>query len=71
MVHESWLDDRREFDTKTLPMLKEHGMDIGRDAQEGCTISQAVIKYYSMLRRSFDPVTHLFLKEQLNLWIKK
>lgn len=59
-----------EFLERTLPLLRTHGKRIGED-YESCPLATEIIKRYSLLKRSYDPMTHILLDEALSKWITK
>ena len=61
----SWERDLEYFEDSTLPILNERGKNIGVKALEGNGDAKQIIKYYGMLHRSFDPMTHLLLREAM------
>lgn len=64
-MNTSWQIDRDMFDASTLPILIEHGRGIGLKAEEGNEDAKQIMKYYGMLHNSFDPMTHLLLREAM------
>lgn len=74
-MHDSWADDRELFRLSTLPLLKQHGKTIGRTAEQegeatekGHTCLQ-IMRHYRALHASFDPVTHLLLRQSLDCYL--
>ena len=62
---DKWKDARDEFAARTLPFLKEHGKAIGVEASCGDKLCIQIITLYTMLARSFDPLTWIRLDEAL------
>lgn len=60
-----WEDSVRLFETSTLPYLKNQGKFIGELASGGDELCVNIIQKYNMLYKSFDPVTHIILREYL------
>lgn len=66
-----WDDDYRQFTLETVAELKVIGREIGADSEvEGPWQSHAldVMRYYSMLTRSYDPMTHHLLRTALSAY---
>ncbi len=66
-----WASDRNDFDASTLPLLQEHGKTIGSLGYAGDAQCQKIMRLYKMLHLSFDPVTHLLLKEELSKYLER
>jgi len=64
----NWEESYFEFTIKTLPDLQKYGKQIGTEAANGNKIAQKVINYYSTLKKSFDPMFHILLIEELKKW---
>lgn len=64
-----WKSAVDEFENDVLPLLKEHGKDIGRRSRTGDETCQRIIGHYSLLQRSFDPMTLVFLRDDLDKYI--
>lgn len=62
----NWQSARDEFENEILPKLEKIGKEIGLSAKNGNQNSKEIIKYYSMLYKSFDPMTMILLKERLD-----
>ena len=68
-----WKSDHDLFKNQTLPRLESLGPAIGAaSSREGNlgTIALKIISLYSTIRRSYDPLTHCFLREALDEWQK-
>lgn len=61
-----WRDDYDLFNNDTLPLLKKHGKNIG---SEDSDLARSIVKKYNMLYSSFDPITHMLLREDLIKWM--
>lgn len=60
-----WETARIDFESNVLPRLKAEGQRIGAVARAGQAIAGRVIELYTLLHRSFDPVTLILLKDAL------
>lgn len=60
-----WGSAREDFDINVLPELERLGKSIGEAARKGDEKSKRVIELYTMLHRSFDPMTLELLKDAL------
>lgn len=60
-----WESARIDFEMNVVPQLRAEGASIGDAARNGNQKAVRVIEVYTMLHRSFDPVTLLLLKEAL------
>lgn len=69
MVHPSWHEAVQEYRTILIPKLMEHGKEIGRKGVAGDEICKKIMKYYEMLRRSFDPMTYILLQEEFEKYL--
>jgi hypothetical protein len=65
-MNPSWQQEFNRFESQILPKLKNMGLEIGEAARSGNDAASEVIKLYSMLKRSFDPITLIRLEESLN-----
>jgi hypothetical protein len=66
--HSSWAEAERRFHETTMITLKRIGKDVGVAADAGNEAAKTIIKYYAMLRRSFDPITMTLLEESIKQW---
>lgn len=66
-----WQSAKDHFDTQVMPKLERYGKYIGASASRGDEDAKNVIKFYEILRRSFDPIFEMMLDESLNKWITK
>ena len=57
-----WAPARQEFEDSLLPKLRLIGMEIGRQSATN-PLAKEVIRLYTMLHRSFDPMTFIQLKK--------
>jgi hypothetical protein len=64
----SWEPDYEDFISNTLPLLKQHGKNIGEKSKDNKNC-QNIIKYYDMIHRSFDPLFHKLLKDELSEYL--
>lgn len=61
-----WKSAWDEFEQVVLPVLREHGKQIGAAARSGDDPkAQGILDIYARLERSFDPVTHMQLMDAL------
>jgi hypothetical protein len=60
-----WQSARDDFQLNVLPKLERDGKAIGQQARGGDKVAARVIELYTMLHRSFDPMTLTLLKEAL------
>lgn len=60
-----WTSAVSEFEGSILPRLRKDGKVIGDKAAAGDKDAMEVIRLYTMLRRSFDPVTMILLKDAI------
>jgi len=67
-TQDSWSSSRDEFRSVTLPKLSLIGKQIGEMASAGDVVAQDIIQKYEMLRRSFDPMTHILLKKAIEIY---
>lgn len=65
IAEDQWADARLELKTTVLPWLEAHGKEVGEAASRGDAKATEVIVRYTMLRRSFDPMTLVLLKEAI------
>lgn len=63
-----WQSARDKFDVEVMPKLQRIGKQIGADASSGNVKAQEVIRIYSMLHRSFDPLTLILLEKALEAY---
>ena len=61
-----WQSSRVKFDSQILPKLKTIGQKIGNEARNGNPEAQRVVQLYSLLYKSFDPLTLIQLEEALS-----
>lgn len=61
-----WYPATIDFEHNVLPFLQARGKQIG--AQKGHCAADKIIDYYTMLHRSFDPVTLELLKQSIEEW---
>jgi hypothetical protein len=60
-----WQSAYDEFNTAVLPRLKKIGKQIGIDAGSGMKQASEVVRIYSMLHKSFDPMTMMLLQDAM------
>jgi len=60
-----WVDCLADFKSRILPVLLNNGKLIGEKSVEGDENSKLIIKLYTLLHRSFDPVTASLIEEKL------
>jgi hypothetical protein len=60
-----WQSARDDFQLNVLPKLERDGKAIGQLARGGDKVAARVIELYSMLHRSFDPMTLELLKDKM------
>lgn len=60
-----WLESCDRFHKNVMPELESLGREIGLSAQLGNHHAQEIIRCYSLLRRSFDPMTLILLENSL------
>lgn len=60
-----WQSARDDFQVNVLPALERRGKSIGQQARNGDTRAARVIELYTMLHRSFDPMTLQLLKDAM------
>lgn len=60
-----WQSARDDFDKNVLPVLEKHGKAIGAAANNGDAKAKLVIERYTLLHRSFDPMTLTLLKKAM------
>lgn len=61
-----WQSAFDSFNDYTLPFLTEHGKTIGKKATESKDIiCIKIMKYYTLLHKSFDPMTLILLDEAI------
>lgn len=60
-----WSTARWEFDNRVIPILEKHGREIGENAKAGNEDAKEIVKWYTMLYKSFDPMSFEFLKRAL------
>lgn len=61
-----WKSSWDEFEQVVLPVLREHGKQIGAAARSGADQrAQGILDIYALLESSFDPVTHMRLMDAL------
>lgn len=70
-TYNKWSDSKDKFHNFILPKLKNHGKEIGELAKSGNSSAKLVMEYYSMLHRSFDPMTLILLEENLDNVLKE
>lgn len=70
MFEGGWSNAAAEFNRNVLPRLRRWGKEIGNQFRAGSPEAKAVVHYYSMLHRSFDPVTALLVEQSLDAWEK-
>lgn len=63
-----WQPSVDEFKANTLPILEKHGKSIGKAASNGDQKAKEVIRVYTMLHRSFDPMTYLRLIDAITAY---
>lgn len=68
---DSWSSARDDFQHNTLPKLRAIGKQIGKSASSGNATAKGVIAYYSMLHKSFDPMTLIFLQKAIEDYEKE
>ena len=61
-----WGSAHERFETIVLPRLKREGRAIGERAANGDKNAAEVVRLYSMLHRSFDPMTLHLLEQALD-----
>ena len=64
-----WQSAVNEFQNIILPWLLEHGKTIGTHSS-GTPLAQKIISYYSLLHKSFDPMTFTLLKDSIEEYKK-
>lgn len=62
---DAWAGAREHFASVVLPRLKEVGERSGKAAVAGNEAARLVIEKYTLLQRSFDPLTLILLEEAL------
>jgi hypothetical protein len=67
--HNMWGSAKEDFELSTLPWLLANGKEVGEQSQQGDENAKDIIQHYKMLYRSFDPVTHILLKEAIEEYI--
>lgn len=65
----NWTLDYSEFKIYTLPLLQQYGKDIGKKAQEKNDLCKRIISNYELLYKSYDPVTHILIKIDLDKYL--
>lgn len=65
----NWAEARHRFDRDVMPSLKTRGEDIGKAARADDADAKAVMHYYTLLHRSWDPVTADRLRTVLDRWL--
>ncbi len=60
-----WQSAREDFRLNVLPELERKGHAIGQSARAGDQKAARVIELYTMLHRSFDPMTLELLKDAM------
>lgn len=60
-----WKSAHDHFKHEIMPKLEKIGKEIGKKAQEGDETAKKIISLYSMLYKSFDPLTMIQLEEKL------
>lgn len=63
-----WQSARDKFDDELFPKLQSIGKQIGADAANGNVSAKEVMDAYSLLHRSFDPMTALRLEKALEVY---
>jgi hypothetical protein len=53
-----------------MPKLKSIGKQIGEQSRQNDIKAQNIVSLYSMLTKSFDPITLMRLEEALEKWEK-
>lgn len=64
----TWHSERERFDRDILPRLKRDGKKIGEEAEGGNEKAKEVIRIYTMLHRSFDPLALMLLENALKAY---
>jgi len=64
-----WDSARDHFEHSVLPRLRMHGSGIGAAARSGDEAAAEVVRRYTLLSRSFDPVTAHLLEEALDAFL--
>jgi hypothetical protein len=65
MEEDGWQSAINDLNHNVVPILMQEGKAIGDAAREGNVNATQIIDYYTMLSRSFDPMTFELLKEAL------
>ena len=64
-INGDWQTAANNFEREVLPVLKERGPEIGLMFNSGDEDAKAVVKAYHMIRRSFDPVNDIIIRNAL------
>lgn len=70
MYNKNWQEDHNVFINETVHVLSKYGYDIGEKAKAGNEVCIKIMQYYEMLYRSFDPITHLLIKNEIEKYEK-
>jgi hypothetical protein len=65
MEDDAWQPAINDLNLNVVPILIQEGKAIGDAARAGNVNATQIIDYYTMLSRSFDPMTFELLKEAL------
>ena len=65
--HNAWESARGEF-AEWLLVFEPKGRQIGDQARAGDPLAKEVVRLYTMLSRSFDPMTFILLKTAFSEW---
>ena len=65
-----WQEAYDDFNTRVLPVLKQHGRTIGAAASGGDALAHQIVQHYALLARSFDPVNAHLVGQNLDAWLK-
>ncbi len=65
MYNKNWQEDHNIFINETVHKLSKYGYDIGEKAEDGNEVCIKIMEYYKALYRSFDPITHYLIQEEI------
>ena len=68
-MNNSWQESANKFKTITIPILQKYGKQIGEQTDDEDALN--IVRYYSMLYKSYDPLTDIYLQKALENWMKK
>lgn len=63
-----WASAHDDFKENVQPTLMRLGRHIGASAGQGDACAARIVELYTMLHRSFDPMTLALLKDQIKEW---